>query len=148
MARPTPRKWYPKNPRKYDGDANNIICRSSWEVKVCVWLDTAVNVISWKSEEIVVPYMSPVDQRYHRYFVDFFCKIKSKDGTIKNYLIEVKPYKQTQEPAIKKKITKQYITEVTTWAVNQAKFKAATEYCKDRGWEFKILTEMDLFGKK
>ena len=144
MARPTPRKWYPKNPRKYDGDPNTIICRSSWEVKVCVWLDTALNVISWKSEEVIVPYVSPIDNRVHRYFTDFFCKIKTKDGTIKSYLIEVKPYKQTQEPAIKKRITKQYITEVTTWAVNQAKFKAATEYCLDRGWEFKILTEREL----
>jgi hypothetical protein len=110
-----------------------------------VWLDTAVNVLEWSSEEKIIPYISPVDNRHHRYFVDFFAKVRAKDGTIKAYLIEVKPFKQTQEPQKKKRVTKQYITEVTTWAVNQAKFKAATEYCKDRGWEFKILTEKDLF---
>jgi hypothetical protein len=45
------------------------------------------------------------------------------------------------EPEKKKRVTKQYIQEVVTWGVNQAKWKAATEYCLDRGWEFKLITE-------
>ena len=56
-------------------------------------------------------------------------------------MLEVKPKKQTQEPLQQRRVTKKYITEVATWGVNQAKWKAATEYCLDRGWEFKILTE-------
>jgi hypothetical protein len=62
-------------------------------------------------------------------------------------LLEVKPKQQTKEPKVQKRKSKQYITEVTTWAVNQAKWKYAKEYCLDRGWEFKILTEEEIFGK-
>ena len=106
--------------------------------------DTSDWCISWSSEEIVVPYVSPIDNRRHRYFVDFVIKVKDKNGELKTWMVEVKPKKQTKEPAIQKRITKQYITEVTTWGVNQAKWKAAEEYCADRGWKFVILTEDQL----
>ena len=59
-------------------------------------------------------------------------------------MLEVKPKKQTIQPEPQKRVTKKYITEVTTYVVNEAKWKAATEYCLDRGWDFKILTEHDL----
>jgi hypothetical protein len=59
-------------------------------------------------------------------------------------IIEVKPKKQTQPPKVQKRVTKQYINEVVTWGVNESKWKAATEFCLDRGWHFKILTEDDL----
>ena len=85
--------------------------------------------------------MSPVDNRTHRYFVDFVLKVKDKNGDLKTWMVEVKPKKQTKPPEVKKRVTKQYITEVTTWAVNEAKWKAATEYCADRGWKFVIFTE-------
>jgi len=144
MKIPEPQKWIPRNPKKYNGDHTNIIVRSSWERKLCVWLDTEQSVIEWSSEEVVVPYISPVDLRQHRYFVDFYAKIKTKDGSIKKYLIEVKPENQTREPKKKTKITKQYINEVATWGVNQAKWSAATNYAADRGWSFLILTEKHL----
>jgi hypothetical protein len=131
----------PINPSKYRGDYKNIVYRSSWEKKVMIWLDNKPDVISWSSEEIVVPYKSPVDGKFHRYFVDFYVQIKTTNGQLKSFLWEVKPKKQAMEPAKKKRITKQYINEVVTWSVNQAKWAAATEFCKDRGWEFKILTE-------
>lgn len=144
MTRPKPYIWKPKNPKKYIGDPNTICVRSSWERKVCIWLDTSADVLEWSSEEIVIPYISPADGRYHRYFPDFFVKIRSKDGTIKNMILEVKPHSQAIEPVKKTKITKRYINEVVTYGVNQAKWKAAEEYCKDRKWEFKVLTEFDL----
>jgi len=100
--------------------------------------------INWSSEELVVPYISPVDNQWHRYFVDFVIKVKNEKGEIKTWMIEVKPKKQTKEPEIKKRVTKQYITEVVTWGVNQAKWKAAEEYCLDRGWKFVIFTEDQL----
>lgn len=134
-------KFTPINPQKYRGDASNIIYRSSWEKRVMLWLDKHSQVISWSSEEIVVPYKSPADGRFHRYFVDFYAQIRNKDGKLNSYLLEIKPKKQATEPQIKSRITKQYINEVVTYAINQAKWKAATEYCKDRGWEFKVLTE-------
>jgi hypothetical protein len=134
-------KFTPINPQKYRGDASNIIYRSSWEKRVMLWLDKHSQVISWSSEEVVVPYKSPADGRFHRYFVDFYAQIRDKNGKLNSYLLEIKPKKQATEPEIKSRITKQYINEVVTYAVNQAKWKAATEYCKDRGWEFKVLTE-------
>ena len=105
------------------------------------WLDRNPDIISWASEELIIPYISPVDNRQHRYFPDFLVKMKTREGKNKTVLIEVKPKYQTQPPVQKKRITKQYINEVTTWGVNQSKWKAANEYCLDRGWEFLIITE-------
>lgn len=137
-------RFIPKNPKKYIGDHTNIIYRSSWECKVMSWLDQNDDIISWASEELIVPYISPVDNRKHRYFPDFIVKVKTKDGKMKTLMLEVKPKKQTMQPEVRKRVTKQYINEVTTYAVNTAKWKAATEFCLDRGWEFKILTEEHL----
>ena len=134
-------KFIPRNPAKYVGDYHNIIYRSSWERKVMTWLDTHSEVISWNSEELVVPYISPVDSKYHRYYPDMLAKIRSKDGTVRTYMLEVKPNKQTQEPKKRKRMTQQYLQEVATYGINKAKWEAAKEYCKDRKWEFVILTE-------
>ena len=105
------------------------------------WLDKNPNIISWASEELIIPYKSPVDGRWHRYFPDFLVKMRTKDGKLKTLLLEVKPKKQSQPPEPQKRITKRYITEVTTYGINSAKWKAAKEYCLDRGWEFQVLTE-------
>jgi hypothetical protein len=134
-------RFIPKNPKKYIGDSNNIIYRSSWECKVMDWLDRNNDIVSWASEELIIPYLSPIDNRIHRYFPDFLVKTKTKDGKTKTMLIEVKPKKQTIQPEPKKRITKQYINEVTAWGVNQAKWKAAEEFCMDRGWKFMLMTE-------
>ena len=137
-------KFSPKNPQKYRGDYTNIVYRSTWECRVMSWLDGNESIIEWSSEEISIPYKSPVDNRVHRYFPDFYVKVKQKDDTIRVQILEVKPHRQTRPPEKKKKVTKQYINEVVTWGINESKWKSATEFCKDRGWEFKILTEYDL----
>jgi hypothetical protein len=137
-------KFSPKNPRKYKGDPTNVIYRSLWELRVMKQLDDNPNILEWNSEEVVIPYRSPIDNRIHRYFPDFLVKAKTKDGQIKTMLLEVKPKAQTKEPVRQKKITQRYITEVATWGKNQAKWEAALEYCNDRGWEFKLITEDDL----
>ena len=134
----------PRNPQKYIGDPNNIVYRSSWEVKVMSYLDLNDDILSWASEELTVPYKSPIDGKWHRYFPDFLVKMRTRDGQLKTLMLEVKPKKQTMEPKPQKRTTKRYITEVTTWGVNQAKWKYADDYCKDRGWEFKIITEKEL----
>jgi hypothetical protein len=133
--------YRPRNPQKYMGDYKNIVYRSSWECKVMSWLDNNPSIVNWGSEELIIPYKSPVDGKVHRYFPDFVVKVQSKDGKLRTMILEVKPKRQTQAPKQQKRITKQYINEVTTWGVNQAKWKAATDFCLDRGWEFKILTE-------
>lgn len=108
------------------------------------YFDRSSHVIAWASEEVVVPYVSPVDDKYHRYFPDFLVKSRTSDGKIKTLLIEVKPLKQVMPPKKRKRVTKQYISEVTTWGVNQAKWKAAKEYCLDKGWEFQVWSEEHL----
>jgi hypothetical protein len=131
----------PKHPEKYVGDPTNIVYRSSWEAKVMSWLDNNDSIITWASEELFIPYISPVDNRWHRYFPDFLVKYRTKDNKLSTMMLEVKPKKQTAQPEPQKRKTKQFINEVKTWGVNQAKWKAANDYCLDRGWEFKLITE-------
>ena len=133
-------RYIPSKPRKYKGDPSNIIYRSLWERKFMVYCDRNDAILEWGSEEIIIPYKSPLDGRIHRYFPDFYVKVKQNDGTIKKMIIEVKPKKQCKPPVCKKK-TKYYIKEVQTWGVNKAKWEYALEWCKDRNMEFKILTE-------
>jgi hypothetical protein len=137
-------KYQPSYPKKYKGDPTNIIYRSLWERKFMVYCDLNENIIEWGSEELVLPYRSPVDNRIHRYFPDFYIKVKESTGQIKKYIIEIKPQRQTIEPKVPKRKTKGYIYEVVEYAKNQAKWKAAKEWCLDRGYEFKILTENEL----
>ena len=144
MAESYKSKYKPNYPNKYKGDANNIICRSSWERRFCSWCDLNENIIEWGSEEFWIPYLSPVDNRVHRYFPDFIIKLKESTGQIKTYVIEVKPKRQTQPPKPKSRVTKGFLYEAKTYAVNQAKWKAAVEFCKDRMLEFKIITEDEL----
>jgi hypothetical protein len=137
-------KFSPKNPTKYLGDPTNIIYRSLWERRVMVHLDENPGVIKWSSEEVVIPYLSPVDNRWHRYFPDFYVQTKNKQGMLESRILEVKPKSQAVAPKAKKRVTKQYIQEVMTYGINEAKWKAATEYCKDRNWKFMVITEDDL----
>jgi len=108
------------------------------------WLDGNKDIINWGSEELIIPYKSPVDGKWHRYFPDFFVKVKQKDGKTKSMVLEVKPKYQTIAPVQPSRKTKKFINEVMTYGVNTSKWKAAEEYCADRGWEFKIITEEDL----
>jgi hypothetical protein len=133
----------PVNPQKYRGDVNNIVYRSSWELRCMKWFDKTENVIWWSSEELKIPYFSPVDNRHHRYFPDFVINVKTKNGVTKTYVIEVKPEQQTKLPTQKRR-TKKYIQEAATYIVNQSKWKAADKFCQDNGWEFRVLTEKDL----
>ena len=137
-------KYYPSFPRKYKGDPTNIIYRSLWERKFMVYCDKNAKILEWGSEEIALPYISPHDSRVHRYFPDFYIKVQENTGKIKRYLIEVKPLKQTTKPTKPKRQTKGYIREAFEYARNQAKWKAAREYCADRMWEFKVITEKEL----
>ena len=137
-------KYYPSFPRKYKGDPTNIIYRSLWERKFMVYCDKNQNILEWASEEIAIPYRSPIDNRVHRYFPDFYMKVKETKGKIKNYMIEVKPAKQTIPPKKPKRQTKGYIREAYEYAKNQAKWKMAKEFCADRQWEFKVVTEKEL----
>ena len=137
-------KYKVRAPYKYKGNPTKVIYRSLWELKFMRYCDSNINILEWGSEEMYVWYRSPVDNRPHRYFPDFYIKAKESNGQIKKYIIEVKPKKQTAPPAKPKRQTKGYLREAFEYARNQAKWKAANEWCIDRGFEFKVLTEKEL----
>ena len=134
----------PRNPQKYKGDPTKIVYRSRWELKLMIYLDERKEIVSWASEEIIIPYRSPIDGKIHRYFPDFVVTKINSEGKKETAIIEVKPASQTKPPEKQSKITKRYLTEVKTWGVNEAKWKAAKEFCLDRGWSFHIFTEKEL----
>jgi len=141
-------KYSPKNPQKYVGDSTNIFARSSWERKAMIFFDMNPSILKWSSEEIIVPYFDPSTGRNRRYFPDFAIVVKTKTGEIERILVEVKPFAQTKPPERKTKVTKRYITEVSEYMKNQAKWQYATEWCKQNGFtKFMVLTEKDIFGK-
>lgn len=138
-------KFVPKNPHKYKGNVNSIIWRSTWERGCFRWADNNPDVVQWSSEETVIPYISPVDNKMHRYFVDL--TITFKNG--QTLLIEVKPKYQTEPPKINKKPKgkkgeMRLLQEAQTFAVNDAKWKAADVYAKKNNMKFVIFTENEL----
>ena len=135
-------RYFPTNPKKYRGNPNQIIYRSLWERKVMVYCDKNDAIIEWGSEEVKVPYLSPMDGRIHRYFPDFYMNVRQADGSTKKFIIEVKPKSQCKQPIKNpKRRTTKWFNEVKTFAINQAKWKSAREFCEDKGMEFKIFTE-------
>lgn len=138
-------KYRPQNPEKYNGDPTNIVYRSSYELKFMQYCDLTESVNGWKSEEFWIAYRSPIDNKIHRYFPDFFVKYKDKNGNNRHLVVEIKPQKDLKMPETNpKRKTKSWAYSVKTWAVNQAKWEAAKEYCADRNYEFRVLTEKEL----
>tara|TARA_Y100000356_G_scaffold74291_1_gene61437 strand:+ start:33 stop:476 length:444 start_codon:yes stop_codon:yes gene_type:complete len=137
-------RYTPKNPKKYKGDYHNIVYRSLWERKFMVYCDNSDNILEWGSEEIIIPYLSPWDGKLHRYFPDFYIKVRQASGNIKKFIIEVKPKKQTRPPESVHRKTKKWLNEVKTYSINEAKWKSASEWCSNNDMEFKILTEEEL----
>ena len=139
-------RYKPDHPKKYKGDYSNVIFRSLWELKFMKWCDGNKNVIEWGSEEIVIPYRSPIDNKMHRYFPDFYVKVNTKERIVRKYIIEIKPLKQTKPPIKPKRtrVPERFLAESITYQVNEAKWKAAIEFCNDNRCHFRILTEKEL----
>lgn len=134
----------PKNPAKYKGNPSNIVYRSSWELKFMSYLDSHPDVLYWGSEEFCIPYRSPIDGKYHRYFPDFYVQKVNPKGREETLVVEIKPSKETKPPTPQTKKTKRYLKEVYTWGVNTAKWEAAKQFCSQRNWRFLVLTEHEL----
>jgi hypothetical protein len=144
-------RFVPKNKEKYRGDPSKIIYRSLWELKVFRVCDTHKDINWWQSEEVIVPYISPIDNKVHRYFPDLIINKNCKDGSVETIMIEIKPYNQTLPPDISKKnktktgrVSRRYLNEVKTYGINSAKWAAAELYCKKRGWKFQKMTEKEI----
>lgn len=137
------------NEEKYVGGEAPFF-RSGLEERMMYYLDHNKNVIKWCYERVIVPYISPIDNKAHRYFVDFFAKVKDMNGDIINFLMEVKPFEQTlppRKPKTKRKKSQiRYQIELKTYMINQAKWKFASEYARKKGWEFVVVTEKDILN--
>lgn len=136
-------KFNPINKGKYKGDLNNIWYRSSWEAFYFGKLDRDASVIEWSSEETVIPYVSPIDMKVHRYFPDCYYAQRTSKG-IERYIVEIKPKAQTKPPKVPKRKTQKYLKEVMTYSVNAAKWEAARQYCDKMGYKFTIATEKEV----
>lgn len=134
----------PKNSHKFIG--SRAVYRSGLELKFFRFCDSNDNILKWGSENIIVPYISPIDMKTHRYYVDNFVVIR-EGANITRYLIEIKPSKQTQPPTTKYRKKQHLIYEQRLWVINQAKWQAAREYSRKKGWKFLIMTEKDLYTK-
>ena len=136
--------FVPENIQKYKGDPRKLTYRSSWERYVMKWLDKNPHVKRWNSECIVIPYFCNADGKRRRYYMDFY--VEMENGT--TYLWEVKPLKETMPPPkpVNNNVhnKKKFIDALYTYTVNIDKWKAANELCRQKGWQFKIVTEESL----
>lgn len=138
---PKPQKFIPKNPSKYIGDYRNIISRSGLETKFFLMCDNNPSIVKWNSEDVVIPYVSPLDNKPHRYFIDLY--VENNKG--EKFLVEIKPYSQTLPPKkTAKKRQRTLLNEVQTYMVNDAKWQAAKSFAEKNGCKFVIMTERDI----
>jgi len=146
-------EWYqgvfvPEHPDKCI-NKTEINFRSAWEKRFLFWLDTNPSVIKYGYEVITIPYRYDVDGKIHRYMVDFYAEIMTKDKKLERYLIEVKPKRQGQKPTMPKrksaKSIKNYLYEARSYIKNKNKWESAQAFCKQNGMTFKILNEDNLF---
>lgn len=141
-------KFVPKNKNKYIGNFNQIIARSTWELKFFNWCDNNPNVLKWNSEGLIISYFDSQQNKWRKYYTDVYMELVNKDGEIKKYVVEIKPKKETKPPRkSKNKSKKTIINEQITYQNNQDKWFAAKDYCSKHGFKFIILTEKELFNK-
>lgn len=132
-------RFIPRNPDKYVGDRDKIFARSTWEITVMKFFDSRQDVIKWGSEEVIIPYLNPADNKVHRYFPDFFVEYKNKEGKIIKEIVEVKPLHESDKNFAKSDRSKDALL------VNEAKWKAASIFCETRGMLFRVITEKSIF---
>jgi len=136
----------PKNPDKYKGKTP-IIYRSSWERKFMIMCDTKEEVIIWSSEPVEIKYWSSLDNKEHKYYPDFYMKVK-KGEVFEEYLVEIKPEAQIRKPEPPKKNSKKALKSykflAEQYIKNRNKYAYAKQWAEERGWRFIVLTENSL----
>jgi hypothetical protein len=144
MARFAQGKYTLKNPEKYIGGRTPTY-RSSWEFAFCRMCDTNENITKWASESIKIPYRHPFTGKYTIYVPDLFIVYGDRTGKQHVELIEVKPANHT----FKEQLGRSQANKAH-YVVNQAKWAAARQYCKQKGMYFRVVNESDIFhqGKR
>jgi hypothetical protein len=144
--------YEPQNGEKYIGDIHNIIYRSSWEYRFCLYCDTNELILKWSSEPLSIRYYNPLDKKEHDYNVDFYIKVLKESGEEQEWILEIKPENQTKKPIFEGVTTvqklKSYNRNMQIWITNQAKFKAAKDWSEKRGFKFGVIDENFLFKSK
>jgi hypothetical protein len=139
--------YHPINVDKYVGEGP-IICRSSWERKYCQYCDLKDEVLKWASEPFKVKYYNPLTKKEHTYYPDFYVKAITSSGTIKEYIVEIKPSSYLKKPVQPKRNTEKAISNYKylyeSFIKNYAKAKTCKMYAADRNMEYIILTEKSL----
>lgn len=140
-------RFTPSAPQKYVGNVKNIIYRSGLELRFFSYVDKHPDVLQWSSEETIIPYLHPLDGCLHRYFPDLWMRRRNKDGLIEELLIEIKPARECVQPVKPEAgVTKRFLQEMTTYAINKSKWIHAEQYCKHKGWKFVIITDKEIKG--
>jgi len=136
-------RFIPKNPQKYVGkSANQIMFRSSWELAFMKWLDSNNAVLRWGSEELAIPYVSPLDGRVHRYFPDMVIMYLNTAGVVCKEIIEIKPHAQSvAKPRMSDR-------DAAALLVNKAKWEYAADWAERNGAKFRVITEKTMFKQK
>lgn len=141
----------PKNPQKYKGDPSKVVYRSSWELKFLQYCDSNESVIEYAAEPLGIPYINPVLKKECTYWIDCYMSTRASDGSITQWLIEVKPNKYLTPPEPPKILTEKktlnYVRHAKAYIINTAKFNAAKIYAEKRMMRFGIITENFLFNK-
>ena len=139
------------HPNKYVGPLTEggVLYRSSWEARVFYYMDHNSKVIEWSSEGLIIPYVFKMDGKVHKYYPDILAKIETSSG-VRTFILEIKPEKQTKEPNKPKNRSldrkKRYESELYTYSKNLDKWEAAKTYCEKHEYEFKLITEKDIFN--
>ena len=141
-------RFIPSHPEKYVGNIHRIIYRSGWERSVMVKLDRHPGIVQWSSEPMGIPYVSPLDGRTHKYFPDLWMKVKTKNGDMETFLVEIKPFRQSVAPNLQDSFDgrkkKRYLRDSISFAINNAKWTSARRLCESQKWKFKVWTEKDV----
>ncbi len=143
--------YIPKNPQKWvitkrGLGEGKIVYRSSLEKRFMIYADLHPDIVKIASEELKIPYVSPIDKKPHTYYIDFWLLVKTKDGKYQEVWVEIKPEQYTKPNFMKRRNKKTKIEEAKLYAVNQAKWNAAQQAASKKGAKFVIITEKDLKG--
>jgi len=137
--------YNPKFPNKYSGEYP-IIAKSKWETAFMRWCDFNPSVLKWSSETLVIQYYNPLKKKWCRYFPDFVMEVQEKTGNVKVKIVEIKPFKEVYPRPKSGKSIKSVMYENHMYIQNLAKWNAAQDFCKKRGYDFVIITEKELFS--
>jgi TnsA endonuclease N terminal len=152
MAKAHKGAFRPRNPQKYLGrNISQIVYRSSWELSAMLEFDSNVNVVAWMSESLPsktvhsgidgIPYRNPFTGKPAIYVPDFFVMYVDRNTTKHSEVIEIKPSDEILGFTGKVSNLKE-----ARQILNAAKYIAAVDFCRKRGWVFRIITERELFN--